>query len=61
VFLKNIANSYLGDFVELNNGEIAEVVFINPNRVWQPIVRSGCDFIDLSNQDGNSNFIKQII
>ncbi|MDF2890746.1 MAG: metal dependent phosphohydrolase [Clostridia bacterium] len=61
VFLKNIANSYLGDFVELNNGEIAEVVFINPNRVWQPIVRSGSDFIDLSNQSEESNSIKQII
>ena len=61
VFLKNIANSYLGDFVELNNGEIAEVVFINPNRVWQPIVRSGNDFIDLSSKDECANFIKQII
>jgi putative nucleotidyltransferase with HDIG domain len=61
VFLKNIANSYLGDFVELNNGEIAEVVFINPNRIWQPIVRSGNDYIDLSAQKSNPNFIKQII
>ncbi len=60
VFLKNIANSYLGDFVELNNGEIAEIVFINPNRVWQPIVKSGSEFIDLSNS-GNKLFIKQII
>jgi putative nucleotidyltransferase with HDIG domain len=61
VFLKNIANSYLGDFVELNNGEIAEVVFINPNRIWQPIVKSGNDFIDLSSRSANSNYIKQII
>ena len=61
VFLKNIANSYLGDFVELKNGEIAEVVFINPNSVWQPIVRSGDDFIDLSSKGESSNFIKQII
>ncbi|MDF2519857.1 MAG: metal dependent phosphohydrolase [Clostridia bacterium] len=60
VFLKNIANSYLGDFVELSNGEIAEIVFINPNRVWQPIVRSGSHFIDLS-QRNEKLYIKQII
>lgn len=60
VFLKNIANSYLGDFVELSNGEIAEIVFINPNRVWQPIVRSGNDYIDLSKKH-NDTYIKKII
>lgn len=47
-FLNNIARSYIGDFVELSNGEIAELVFINPNRVWQPIVKSGNELIDLS-------------
>jgi putative nucleotidyltransferase with HDIG domain len=61
VFLRNIANSYLGDYVELNNGEIAEIVFINMNRVWQPIVRSGNDFIDLSMQSESNKYIKQII
>lgn len=61
VFLKNIANSYLGDYVELDNGEIAEVVFINPNRVWQPIVRSGSEFIDLSKHRSGKTYIKQII
>ncbi|MDF2593041.1 MAG: metal dependent phosphohydrolase [Clostridia bacterium] len=61
VFLKNIANSYLGDFVELSSGEIAEVIFINPNRIWQPIVKSGNDFIDLSSREESSNYIKQII
>jgi HD-GYP domain-containing protein (c-di-GMP phosphodiesterase class II) len=60
VFLKNIANSYLGDFVELNNGELAEIVFINPNRVWQPIVRSGNDYIDLS-AERNHTYIKKLI
>jgi putative nucleotidyltransferase with HDIG domain len=60
VFLKNIANTYLGDFVELNNSEIAEVVFINPNRVWQPIVKSGSEYIDLSKSDCKV-YIKQIV
>lgn len=61
VFLKNIANSYLGDYVELNNGEIAEIIFINPNRIWQPIVRSGSNYIDLSDKSANGLYIKQIV
>ncbi len=60
VFLKNIANSYMSDFVELNTGEICEIVFVNPNRIWQPIVRFGTEFIDLS-QDEESRFIKAIV
>lgn len=60
VFLKNIANSYMSDFVELNSGEICEIVFINPNRVWQPIVRFGDDFIDLS-KDTDNRYIKAIV
>jgi len=61
VFLKNIANSYLGDYVELSNGEIAEIVFINPNRIWQPIVKSGSNYIDLSDQSVNGIYIKHIV
>lgn len=60
VFMKNIANSYLSDFVELNTGEICEVVFINPNRVWQPVVRFGSEFIDLS-RDNKKRYIKAIV
>ena len=58
-FLSNIANSYKGDFVELSNGEIGEVVFINPNRIWQPIIRVGEEFVDLSTSKDIS--IKEII
>lgn len=60
VFLRNIANSYMSDFVELNSGEICEVMFINPNRIWQPIVRFGTEFIDLSH-DNDKRFIKAIV
>ncbi|MGE5629507.1 MAG: HD-GYP domain-containing protein [Caulobacteraceae bacterium] len=60
VFLKNIANSYLGDYVELNTGELCEVVFINPGRVWQPIVKFGDEFIDLS-LDNKRRYIKAIV
>ena len=60
VFIKNIANTYMGDFVELNSGEICEIVFINQNRIWQPIVRFGDEFIDLSH-DIDNRFIKAIV
>jgi putative nucleotidyltransferase with HDIG domain len=60
VFIKNIANTYMGDFVELNSGEICEIVFINQNRIWQPIVRFGDEFIDLF-QDNDKRFIKAIV
>lgn len=60
IFLKNIANSYLGDYVELNNGEIAEIVFINPSRVWQPIVKSDGKYIDLSRKECKL-YIKEIV
>lgn len=60
IFMKNIANSYLGDFIELNTGEICEIVFINPVRVGQPIVRFGNEFIDLS-RDNRKRYIKAII
>lgn len=60
VFLKNIANSYNGDYVELNTGEIAQIVFINQNMVWLPIVKSGEQYIDLSNQRGKIS-IKEIV
>lgn len=60
VFMKNIANTYMGDFVELNSGEICEIVFINPTRIWQPIVRFGDEFIDLSH-DSSKRFIKAIV
>lgn len=59
-FLSNIAGSYVGDYVELNTGEICEIVFINPNRIWQPILRFGEEFIDLS-QDRDKRFIKAIV
>ncbi len=60
VFIKNIANTYMGDFVELNSGEICEIVFINQNRIWQPIVRFGDEFIDLSH-DSENRFIQAIV
>ena len=46
-FCANIATYYVGTFVILNNGEIAEVVFINPVCVYRPIVKVNDKFINL--------------
>lgn len=46
-FCTYIATYYVGTFVILNNGLIAEVVFINPNCVYRPIVKINDQFINL--------------
>ncbi|WP_169833023.1 HD-GYP domain-containing protein [Geosporobacter ferrireducens] len=46
VFLKNIANYYIGDKVYLNTGEEAEIIFINPQHVSKPLIRIGNRYID---------------
>lgn len=45
-FLSNIASYYIGTYVALNTGEIAEVVAINPSCVYRPIVRVQNRYID---------------
>ena len=47
-FLSNIANYYIGTYVALNTGEIAEVVAINPSCVYRPIVRVQDRYIDMN-------------
>ncbi len=50
VFLKNIASYYIGDFVKLSNGDIGEIVYINPFNVSKPIIRAANTYIDLSGE-----------
>lgn len=50
VFLKNIASYYMGDFVKLSNGDIGEIVYINPFNVSKPIIRAANTYIDLSSE-----------
>jgi putative nucleotidyltransferase with HDIG domain len=50
VFLKNIASYYMGDFVKLSNGDIGEIVYINPFNISKPIIRAANSYIDLSNE-----------
>lgn len=46
-FLTNIASYYIGVYVQLSTGEIAEVVAINPACVHRPIVKVKDKYIDL--------------
>ncbi|MDQ2087234.1 HD-GYP domain-containing protein [Herbivorax sp. ANBcel31] len=46
-FLNNIASYYVGDYVELDNGKIAEIVYINPRHVSKPIIKVDEKYIDL--------------
>lgn len=48
VFLHNIASYYIGDFVKLSNGDIGEIIYINPNNVSKPIIKASNQFIDLT-------------
>jgi len=48
VFLQNIAYTYVGSWVRLTDGTIAEIVFINQSQMSRPIVKAENEFIDLS-------------
>lgn len=47
VFLKNIAYTYYGSWVRLNDGRTGEIVFINPKDLSRPMVRINNDIVDL--------------
>jgi HD-GYP domain-containing protein (c-di-GMP phosphodiesterase class II) len=47
-FLSNIAAYYIGDLVQLSNGMLGEIVFINSRHVSQPVIKAGEAYIDLS-------------
>lgn len=48
--LNNLASYYIGDFARLNNGQVCEIVYINPWHVSRPIVRVDGNYIDLLNK-----------
>ncbi len=47
-FMKHIAPFYIGTNVELNNGEIGEIVYIPPQDIVYPILFVNSEYIDLS-------------
>lgn len=50
-FLQYVPTYYTGEKFFLNNGELAEIIHINPSRVAKPLVRIGDSYIDLSKDD----------
>lgn len=50
VFLNNISNCYYGSRVRLNNEQIGEVVYINPEEKTKPLIRCENEFHNLSKE-----------
>jgi putative nucleotidyltransferase with HDIG domain len=51
-FLNNISSYYIGAKVILNNGKRAEIVYIPPHDILNPVISIDSDFIDLSERKG---------
>ncbi len=49
-FLHNIVSSYLNTNVRLTDGRVGEIVMINQQCLYKPVVRIGNEFLDLSRQ-----------
>ncbi len=47
IFLNRIPNYFVHEKVRLNDGRVAEVIFINPRHPEQPIIKIGDNYIDL--------------
>ncbi len=50
LFIEKIPYSLIGDQVELSNGQIASIVFINPVHPESPIIKVENDYIDLNDE-----------
>jgi len=48
-FLNNLPAYFIGTTVELNNGEVGEIVYIPPQDIVSPVVRVAKRYYDLSN------------
>lgn len=46
-FLENIVSSYMNNTVKLSDGRIGEIIMINKNCLYKPIVKCGSEFVDL--------------
>lgn len=49
-FLRNIVNTYMLHRVRLSDGREGEIVFINPDKLSKPTIKSGSQYINLSNE-----------
>lgn len=49
-FLTHMANYYIGDKCILNNGKVAEIIFIDPNNIGKPVIKVGDECIYLEHE-----------
>lgn len=50
VFLRKIANYYLGESVRLTDGRVGKIIFINEHCLSRPIIQVGEDIVNLYNE-----------
>lgn len=60
IFINNISNYYIGEYIELSSGEIAKVVQMDLNNITKPLVLCKDGFKDLK-KDTSLNINKIII
>lgn len=49
--MTNMAQYYIGEVVELTDGQKGEIVFINPSYISKPIVKINGEYLNLVNED----------
>ena len=50
MFMTNMAQYYIGEQVELSDGQKGEIVYINPSSISKPIVKVDNEYINLVNE-----------
>ena len=53
-FMGNIVNTFIANRVKLSNGQVGEIIFINPDHLSRPTVKCGDEFVDLARNKGLS-------
>ena len=51
-FLSQIANTFIGNRLRLSNGMEGELVYVNPDRISRPTIKTGDSFFDLNANRG---------
>ena len=48
VFMENIVQTYIKNWVRLSNGKEGEIVMLNKHKLSRPVVLCGTEFINLA-------------
>ncbi len=58
-FLSNIVNTFIANRVKLSNGQIGDIIFVNPDHLSRPVVKCGEQYVDLA-QNRNLSIVAVI-